>query len=157
MRAIDLLFSEYAVSHQNPTNKKIHWVCVPLIFWSILGLVSLIPASGILIPYIGSISIITGIGFLFVLSFYARLSVKIASFMCVILIFFIITNAWINTLMQNSAIYFYLIVFTLSWIFQFIGHKIEGKKPSFLKDLQFLLIGPIWLLHFILQKFEIKY
>lgn len=49
------------------------------------------------------------------------------------------------------------IIFILSWIGQFIGHKIEGKKPSFLDDLKFLMIGPIWLLHFILKKFRIKY
>lgn len=51
----------------------------------------------------------------------------------------------------------YLAVFVITWIFQFIGHKIEGKKPSFLKDLQFLLIGPIWLLGFILKKTGIRY
>lgn len=51
----------------------------------------------------------------------------------------------------------YLSVFIITWIFQFIGHKIEGKKPTFLKDLQFLLIGPIWLLGFIMKKAGIKY
>ena len=39
----------------------------------------------------------------------------------------------------------------------FIGHEIEGKKPSFLKDVQFLLIGPAWLMHFIYQKLNIRY
>jgi uncharacterized membrane protein YGL010W len=34
----------------------------------------------------------------------------------------------------------------LAWIGQFYGHKIEGKKPSFLKDLEFLLIGPLWVI-----------
>lgn len=51
----------------------------------------------------------------------------------------------------------YLSVFIITWIFQFIGHKIEGKKPTFLKDLQFLLIGPIWLLGFVLKKTGIRY
>ena len=50
-----------------------------------------------------------------------------------------------------------LVIFVLSWVGQFIGHKIEGKKPSFLDDVKFLLIGPIWLLHFILKKYPIKY
>jgi uncharacterized membrane protein YGL010W len=48
-------------------------------------------------------------------------------------------------------------VFVLAWIFQFVGHKIEGKKPSFLDDVKFLLIGPIWLLHFIFKKLGIPY
>ena len=50
-----------------------------------------------------------------------------------------------------------LIIFVLAWIGQIIGHKIEGKKPKFLKDLQFLLIGPAWLLAFIYKKINIKY
>ncbi len=37
-----------------------------------------------------------------------------------------------------------LAIFVIAWIGQFYGHKVEGKKPSFLKDLQFLLIGPAW-------------
>ena len=50
-----------------------------------------------------------------------------------------------------SASYAHLIlpiclpVFVFSWIGQFIGHKIEGKKPSFLEDLLFLLVGPAWI------------
>ena len=39
---------------------------------------------------------------------------------------------------------FYFVVFVVTWIGQFVGHKIEGKKPSFFEDLQFLLIGPAW-------------
>jgi uncharacterized membrane protein YGL010W len=50
-----------------------------------------------------------------------------------------------------------LIIFVVSWIGQFIGHKIEGKKPSFLDDVKFLLIGPIWLLHFICNKVGLRY
>src|SRR5262249_2722390 len=37
-------------------------------------------------------------------------------------------------------------VFVAAWIAQFVGHSIEGRKPSFFEDLQFLLIGPLWLL-----------
>ena len=49
------------------------------------------------------------------------------------------------------------IVFVVAWIGQFIGHKIEGKKPSFFKDLLFLLIGPLWLLAFIYRRTQIAY
>jgi uncharacterized membrane protein YGL010W len=48
-------------------------------------------------------------------------------------------------------------VFVIAWAGQFIGHKVEGKKPSFIDDLKFLLIGPIWLLHFILNRLSIRY
>ena len=50
-----------------------------------------------------------------------------------------------------------LYIFVIAWIGQFIGHKIEGKKPSFFQDLQFLLIGPAWLLSFFYNKIGIKY
>ena len=50
-----------------------------------------------------------------------------------------------------------LVLFVVAWIGQFIGHKLEGAKPSFFKDLQFLLIGPAWLLSFIYKKMGIAY
>ena len=45
-----------------------------------------------------------------------------------------------------------MLIFIFAWIGQFIGHKIEGQKPSFFEDIQFLLIGPAWLLSFIYKK-----
>jgi uncharacterized membrane protein YGL010W len=48
-------------------------------------------------------------------------------------------------------------IFVVAWVGQFIGHKIEGKKPSFFKDIQFLLIGPIWLLAFVYRRLGIHY
>ena len=51
---------------------------------------------------------------------------------------------------------YYLIAFIIAWIGQFIGHKIEGKKPSFFEDIQFLLIGPAWLISFIYKKLNIR-
>jgi uncharacterized membrane protein YGL010W len=50
-----------------------------------------------------------------------------------------------------------LVLFVLAWIGQFVGHKIEGKKPSFFQDVVFLLIGPAWLLHFIYKKAGQRY
>lgn len=89
--------------------------------------------------------------------FYIRLSFLIAIVMIMIMLmmehFIYLTN--ISTGRQSWMIY--LSVFIITWVFQFIGHKIEGKKPTFLKDLQFLLIGPIWLLGFILKKAGIRY
>ena len=58
---------------------------------------------------------------------------------------------------NTFLLYTSIIVFIFAWILQFLGHKIEGKKPSFFKDIQFLLIGPAWLLAFIYNSFKIKY
>lgn len=156
MKKIDSLFAEYAESHQNPKNKTIHWICVPLIFFSILGFISLIPAPHFCAPFYGCISIASLVAIILISIFYFRLSWKIAVIMIFIMLLFEHLIYFINISVPYSWLVF-LIIFILSWIGQFYGHKIEGKKPSFLKDLQFLLIGPIWLLSFILKKWNIKY
>ena len=63
----------------------------------------------------------------------------------------------VNLRYPDFALWIYLVLFVVAWIGQFIGHKIEGAKPSFFDDLKFLLIGPGWLLSFIFQKVGIKY
>ncbi len=157
MRKIEQLFTEYGESHQNQTNKLIHWICVPLIFWSILGFISLIPAPHFCFQYFGCISIASVVAILAVMIFYFRLSWRIGLIMIFIMLLMEHFVYFININFEQQSWIFFLGVFVLSWIGQFYGHKIEGKKPSFLKDVQFLLIGPIWLLHFILKKLNLKY
>lgn len=157
MRKIDVLFSEYAQSHQNSTNKFIHWICVPLIFWSIMGFISIIPTPHFCLNFYGCISIISIIAIVVVSIFYFRLSWKIALIMIFIMLLFEHLIYAINIHFERKSLIVFLSVFVITWILQFVGHKIEGKKPSFLKDLQFLLIGPIWLLSFILKKIGVKY
>jgi uncharacterized membrane protein YGL010W len=48
-------------------------------------------------------------------------------------------------------------IFVVAWIGQFIGHKIEGKKPSFFDDLRFLLIGPLFVLGFLYRRLNVAY
>jgi uncharacterized membrane protein YGL010W len=160
-RPVDVYFDQYAQSHQNATNKLIHWICVPLIVFSILGLVWAIP-----FPYIKFLGQYNGYlnwaSFLiaFAVYYYYKLSPILSYLMLLILFGFsygvMDLDQWQKT--GGPALWLIcLVIFILSWAGQFIGHKIEGKKPSFLDDLKFLLIGPIWLLHFILKKFGIKY
>ena len=157
MRKVDLLFAEYSKSHRNTINKMIHWICVPLIFWTILGFVSLVPAPHLCISYFGCISIVSIITVVLITLFYVRLSFRISLIMIMMMFlaeyFIYLTN--INLGKQSWILY--MLVFIITWVFQFIGHKIEGKKPSFMQDIQFLLVGPIWLLGFILKKTGIKY
>jgi uncharacterized membrane protein YGL010W len=157
MRKIDLLFAEYAESHRNSTNKLIHWICVPLIFWSILGFISLIPSKSIGFIYIGEISYVSFAAIALVTIFYLRLPFIISLIMFILMIIMESFAYGINIRFKENSWIVYLSVFVITWIFQFVGHKIEGKKPSFLKDLQFLLVGPIWLLSFILKKLGIRY
>jgi uncharacterized membrane protein YGL010W len=158
---IDIYFDKYAESHQNGTNKSIHWICVPLIVFSLLGLVWSIP-----FPYIKFLGQYNGYfnwaSFLIAFSvyYYFKLSPLLSYLMLLISMAFtymiIELDQWHRA--GGPALWLVcLVIFVLSWAGQFIGHKIEGKKPSFLDDLKFLLIGPIWLLHFILKKYSIKY
>jgi uncharacterized membrane protein YGL010W len=50
-----------------------------------------------------------------------------------------------------------VVIFVVAWIGQFVGHALEGKRPSFFKDLQFLLIGPLWLLATAYRRFSVPY
>lgn len=157
MRKIDALFAEYAESHQNSTNKFIHWICVPLIFWCIMGFISIIPSPHYCINFYGCISIVSIICIVLVSIFYFPLSWKIALIMIVIMLIFEHLLYAINIYFGRKSWIIFLSVFVVTWILQFLKHKIEGKKPSFLKDLQFLLVGPIWLLSFVLKKLKINY
>lgn len=157
MRKIDLLFAEYAESHRNSTNKLIHWICVPLIFWTILGFISLIPSPHFCAPYFGCISLVSLSVVILVTLFYLRLSLLIGFIMIFAMLLMEHLAYAVNIHLGNKSWMVFLAVFIITWILQFVGHKIEGKKPSFLKDLQFLLIGPIWLLSFVLKKLGIRY
>ncbi|MBU1371144.1 MAG: DUF962 domain-containing protein [Bacteroidetes bacterium] len=161
IREVDILFLKYAASHQNPTNKIIHWICVPLIVFSIVGLVSAIP-----FPHIGFLGkynmYINWFSLLLAgtIYYYLKLS-PILSYLMLFFFglcyFFVVQLEHLEKSGGPALWQVSLAIFVLSWIGQFMGHKIEGKKPSFIDDLKFLLIGPIWLLHFLLKKLKIRY
>lgn len=146
MKTLSEWFEEYSISHQNRTNKKIHYICVPAIFFSVVGLVFCIPNDSLLTttglhPVIANWAFII---LLFVLLFYYKLSLSMGLKMTVFAAFCLIGNYIMAK--EVSLLWFSIGVFAIAWIGQFYGHKIEGKKPSFLKDLQFLLIGPAWVI-----------
>lgn len=160
-RTVDILFDKYAESHQNPNNKIIHWICVPLIVFSIVGLVSAIPFPpigflGKYNMYLNWFSILMA-GTMY---YYIKLSPVLSYLMLFFFgfcYFFVVQLEYLEKSGGPALWQVSLAIFVLAWIGQFIGHKIEGKKPSFLDDLKFLLIGPIWLMHFILKKLNIRY
>ena len=156
-KSIQTWLDEYSESHQNSLNKKIHWICVPSIMLSLLGLWWSIPSS-YLLPMIEGFQINWAILItLIILLYYIRLSFMMGIGMLLIgsILLYLI---YLIELKVNLALWkISLIIFVIAWIGQFIGHEIEGKKPSFLQDIQFLLIGPAWLLSFIYKKLGIKY
>jgi len=147
MKTAQQWYDEYAVSHQNETNQKIHYICVPAIFFSIVGMIMSIPSGflqntlGISNPMIGNWASILMV---FLLIFYIRLSFTLFLRMLGFGVLTIIGNYYLG---QYLPLFLTSLgIFVVAWIGQFYGHHIEGKKPSFIKDLQFLLIGPAWVL-----------
>jgi len=141
MRKVDSLFERYGESHRDPVNKAIHWVCVPLITWSVLA------ALWAWSPVAACVGIALALGF------YAWLSPALAIGMLAVMAAMVFPL----TLLGDHALFVAAGVFVLAWIGQFIGHAIEGRKPSFLEDVKFLLIGPAWLLGFVYRHAGIRY
>lgn len=155
MRSADQWFNEYGESHRNHTNKIIHWICVPAIVFSLVGLLWSLPRPGIF----AGISPWLNWGSLFVAAamvYYLLLSWQLALGMLIVSALVLWGNhelAQLETPLWQIA----LAIFVAAWVGQFIGHRIEGRKPSFFKDIQFLLIGPVWLLGFIYRKLGVRY
>ena len=151
-RKIDLLLAEYGESHKNKTNKLIHWVCVPIIVWCVMALIFVIPFP-VDILGLDWLSIILVLVIIYYIFLSKPLSIGFILVAGISYWSIILYEAQFSLPIWQFA----LGLFILAWIGQFWGHKIEGKKPSFFKDIQFLMIGPAWLLSFIYQKLGIRY
>ncbi|WP_055434873.1 DUF962 domain-containing protein [Lacinutrix algicola] len=161
MRKIDSLLAEYGESHQTKFNKIVHYFCVPAIFFSLIGLFSAIPIGSFLqevVPtwlapfmHLGTLIIVLG------LFYYLRLSVTLFIGM---LVFSALVLLGINVIASANIAPVWVImvaIFVIAWIVQFVGHNHEGKKPSFLKDVQFLMIGPAWTMSHLFEALKIKF
>lgn len=159
MRRIDELLAEYGESHQNATNKAIHWICVPLIFFSVVGLIASIPSGPIQAllgegnPYANWATVVL----VLVTVYYVTLSIPLSIGLVLFALVCVFLTNLIGTLNVAPLWAVSLGIFVVAWIGQFYGHKVEGKKPSFFKDVQFLMIGPAWLMHFIYKRLGIPY
>ncbi len=141
-RQVDLLLAKYAESHRNATNEWIHIFCVPTIVFTALGLFWSIH------PYVAVLASVLS------LLYYTSLSLPFAGGM---LLMSSAMLAGLYLLPQALVLKVSLSVFVIAWIGQFIGHKIEGKKPSFFDDLRFLLIGPLFVLGFLYRRLGVRY
>ena len=156
MRPVQEWLDAYGVSHKNKTNKVIHWICVPAIMFTIFGLIMAIPFPEEKTIYLNWASL----ALILVLTFYFRLSFSLFVGFVIVGVAMVYGNYMILQHFHGDSgdlALLSFVVFAIAWVFQFLGHKIEGAKPSFLEDLQFLLIGPAWLLHFIYKKLGISY
>ena len=155
MRTVSDWLGEYGASHTNPTNKLLHWLCVPPIVLSVLGLLWSLPvpaAFAALSPWLNwaTIAIAAALTYYFALSPTLALGVLIAFLALLLITKRLAALPW--PLWATS-----MVIFVAAWIGQFVGHAIEGKRPSFFKDLQFLLIGPLWLMAAAYRKLSVPY
>jgi len=156
MQNLQLLLNEYASSHTHPANKLIHWICVPLIVWSGFALLWSLPVPAVMhserVPLNWA-----SLALVLAQVYYFRLSVQLGTGVLLFNLFLL----WLTAMLEMAAPWplwlLALMVFIPAWIGQFIGHFIEGKRPSFFKDLQFLLIGPAWLMSFAYKQLGLRY
>ena len=129
-RRVDDLLAHYGASHQNPANELIHFIAIPLIMLSLVGM--LFAAH----PYVAYSFVAAS------MVYYARLSVV---FLAVMLLWAVLTIILLFA-MGDLVLPLSVMLFVGAWIMQFIGHRIEGKKPSFYEDIQYLWVGPLFVL-----------
>lgn len=154
MQTIETLLDEYGESHRNPFNKLLHWIAVPVIVWTVVALLWSIPfpldIQAVPLNW-------ATIALLLAQIYWFRLSLSLG----LGLLLFNVIMIQLTVIVAQSAVYplwqIALVIFILAWVLQFIGHAIERKRPSFFKDVQFLLIGPAWLMAFIYRFLGLKF
>jgi uncharacterized membrane protein YGL010W len=155
MRTVDEWLSAYGESHQNHANKTLHWICVPIIVVSLIGMLWSLPVPQALLqvsPLLNWGTVVLLAGVVYYLSMSWSLGVGMMLFVAAVTL----SILWLEQLPWPLWIVC-AVLFVVAWIGQFIGHHYEGKRPSFFKDVQFLMIGPLWLLSFIYRKLRIPY
>ena len=153
-RPIDRLFANYSADHQNENNQLIHVFAVPAIVWSVVALLWCIPVFGTAFKS----GIWAALAMFLTWMYYNRLSRPLGYGM--LMVFF--TMGCLCRLIEHSfglqvLLFTAIGVFVAAWVVQFIGHKIEGKRPSFLTDLVYLMVGPIWVMSKFYRKMDWKY
>ena len=140
-RRVDQLLAHYEESHRHPKNERIHFVAIPLIMLSLLGLLYAIHPWAAYALVLGS------------MVYYARLSTV---FLVAMAIQSVVGLALVYA-MGEYRLTICVALFVGAWIAQFVGHKIEGRKPSFFEDLQYLLVGPIFVVSKLFLKLGIRW
>lgn len=141
-RRIDVLLTHYGESHRHPVNEFIHVLAIPAIMFSLVGLLFALH------PWVAYAFLALS------LVYYARLHSPV--FLVVMVLWTALILAAVHAL-GGRVLPVSAAVFVVAWIFQFIGHKVEGKKPSFFEDLQYLYVGPLFVAALALRRLGIRW
>lgn len=139
-------FAAYSADHQHPLNQRLHQWCVPAILWSLVVLLSLIPLGVSGTSF--NISLIAWVVSALALSFWVwLLPWRLALILAAVLLACLVSGAFLRAGLGTGGLFALALgVFLIAWVGQFIGHYVEGKRPSFLTDLVYLMIGPPWVI-----------
>lgn len=153
-REVDRWLGNYSEDHRNPTNVVIHWICVPIIVWTVIALLWVLPVPA----FLGRPGFWAGLAMVAALAFYLRLSRVLCAGMFVLFVALgLITEGLYRVLGPATLLWTAIAVFVVAWIAQFVGHHIEGRRPAFLTDLAYLLIGPAWIVAKLLRRLGVAY
>jgi len=155
-RPIDRWFANYSADHRNQANQAIHVVAVPLILWSVIGLLWCVPVPGSWFRP----GLWAALAMFLAWMFYYRASRSIGFGMLGVFVAMAWLTRWLFATLGTPGLFrTALVVFVIAWIAQFIGHSklLEGKRPSFFTDLRYLLIGPAWVLSKLYRKFGVSW
>lgn len=149
-RPIDRWFASYSGDHRNDTNQWVHIFAVPAILWSVIALLWCIPVPGTWFRP----GLWAALAMFAAWMFYYRASRWLGAGMLAVFVVMAWMTRWLHDVLGSERLLVLGIgVFAVAWIAQFVGHRIEGRKPSFLTDLTYLLIGPAWILAKVYRKF----
>lgn len=153
-RPIDRRFASYSSDHRNDANQAIHVVAVPAILWSVIALLWCIPVPGTLLQP-GAWAVLAMFA---AWLYYYRASRALGLGMLLVFAAMSALTWWLHGSLGSRGLLLAAgAVFVVAWIAQFVGHKLEGRKPSFLTDLVYLLVGPAWVLAKLLRRLRIAY
>lgn len=155
MRTVNEWFASYAADHRNPTNRAIHWVCVPTIMWAVIAALWTVPP---VLPQWFRPGLWAVLAMFATFLFYRRLSRNLGYAMALVFIASgLIAWALYRAIGQRSLLILAALLFVLAWIGQFVGHAIEGRRPAFLTNIVQLLIGPAWLMGKLMRRMGFTY
>ena len=153
MRTMQDWLDSYSADHQNPINQRLHWLCVPPIVWSVIALLWTIPVPArFLQPGAWAV-----LAMVLAFAWYWKRSHRLGgALLLAFAALALLTGILFNRLGAANLRWFALAVFVVAWIGQFVGHRFEGRRPSFLTDLSYLLVGPAWLMEKLMRRLGFK-
>ena len=159
-RILDSYFNYYSESAPALTDKIVHGICALSLYFSLLGLNWSIPFPHL--NFLGQYnSYLNWASFVIAFSiyYYSKLSPLFSYLMLFLALIFTYIITILERQLNNKLLMgelFFLILFVCLLV-RYVTYKRAGKNSTLKMDLLFILIGPIWLLHFLLKKWLVKY